>query len=1365
MRGFWHIIFVLLVSAGQIQSQEIAYEFKHLNTSDGLSQTSVIAIHQDHLGRMWFGTRDGLNVYDGNSIKVYRSVASDSTSISNSDILSMVEDRDGYLWVGTHNGLNRYDPVKDEFKRYYYSKDSNSISNNIIWSLKELDNGDIWIGTYNGLSIFNKESGHFSNYYHDDQDNSSISSDYILSIEQSSNGSIWLGTSRGLTQAFFDEESNLIFKRISPDEAQDPPFIQVVSACDQNTLYVGTKGKGLLKFDMLSNRFLDVDNVGKDQDIRAISVGDPGAIWLGTSEGITILNNDGDAVRLSNHTYDSRSVSNNYIKSIYRDVNGSIWIGSYYGGIDFWDPANTNFITYSDQSANRKLGYKAVSSIVSDAFKNIYIGTEGGGVTIFPHNSLEAEYINLDKYPKLKSDNIKSIHADGNSLWLGTFDKGLIHFQLEEKRIQNDLISSSLNELLGSSGVYAIKSSDKNNLWIGSFGRGLVNYNIKTKAIKRFYKEIPEGQGLSSNYIRCLIIDQANNIWIGTQDGLNFLPFSEGSNIQQNIIKYFYDGNSNTGDDVLSIYQDKSGTIWVGLRARGLFKFDGRDFIHYPLEATRSITSIYTIEEDKDNILWLGTNQGIVKLNKSDRTFKSYSQKDGLVGNEYASGASLKMNEADFYFGGAEGVSFFNSMNLSESKFAPKTILTDLRVNNELESPKRSDGILSQSLPFTSSISLAHDQSNFSIDYAMPNFISPKSNKYRYRVVGLNDNWTLTEQSRATFTIQRAGDYVFEVQGANNDGVWNQEVTSLYIEVRPPIWKSTWAYFVYALLVGLGLYWVYYSINAKTVLEHKLQLEHLSNERNKEINDAKLRFFTNISHEFRTPLTLITGPLQQILNEYKGSSLVYKQLLVIESNAKHLLLLINRLMDFRKLENKSLRLSASEGNLVKFIEEVYLSFSEYAKVNGYRYSFSKSTDYIPVYYDRAKMEQVFYNLISNAFKYTPSGGEIEVRIRMEARIAVVEIVDTGLGIDPNYRDKVFDRFFEIPHYKGKGRGQNSGTGIGLSIAKHIVDLHKGNISIHDNMEQGSVFKVQIQLGRSHLGEDQIVEDFKFSDDIELYESQEPYVKMDEPIKLNQALLEAEKATILVVEDNVPLRFFIKELLEQDYNILEAGEGQEALNKAIKHLPDLVISDVMMPGMVGTELCSKIKSNMSTSHIPVILLTSRTSLLYKFEGLESGADDYISKPFDITEFRLRVRNLLESTKRLRNKFSDSRAFDPRKVASNSVDEELLKRAIALVEENIGNSQFDIASFCSQLGVSRTLLFTKIKAWTDHTPNEFIQEMRMKRAIQLLEQDKLNVSEISYEVGFRNPKYFSKCFNKKYGISPSGYRDKFSENFHQ
>lgn len=1363
MKLFYLLIAICITCLAYGQSDGTPYQFKHLNTSDGLSQSSVIAMEQDQLGRMWLGTRDGLNLYDGTGFKVYRTILNDSTSISNSDILSIKEDNEGFIWIGTYNGLNKYDPVKDSFQRYYHFNDKTSLSNNTVWAIDEMANGDIWIGTSNGLSIYNKELDSFTTLYKSvSGQEDGLPSNYILSMKQGNNGTIWVGTSKGFCKVIPQQDGTFRFQWFQPDETEQEVFVQVISACDENTLCVGSRNMGLFKFDLISERFLSRPVINTDEDIRAVAAAGNGLLWVGSADGISLLGNQGLVKKIGYEPDEENSLSHNYIKSIFKDKKGSIWIGSYYGGVDIWDASNANFINFKESSGDKRLGHKVVSSIADDSYGNLYIGTEGGGLTIFQKETNDVRYINTRNSDVLQSDNIKSLLFKDRQLWVGTYNRGVVVYDVDTKRFLTKALPTELETILQSSGIYTISEGVENDIWFGTFGQGLIRYDAQERTYNVFGRHDDVAKGLSSDRIRSLMIDKGANIWVGTQGGLNLLPYANGGYSTDRLTRFFYDHETDSGDDILTIFQDSGGIIWVGIRAKGLFRFNGKAFTPVAINTTREITSIYAILEDGNGTLWMSSNQGLLKYNEPQGSFVVYTERDGLVGNEFSSGASLKQGDSRLYFGGPEGISFFDSNAIVSNGFNPQVLLTDLKITNESVMVGDDNKVLAASMPFTKKIVLDYDKANFSIDFTIPNFINPASNQYQYRMVGLEDSWTVTDQPRANYTIQKPGNYIFEVKGANNDKLWNMEPTTLKIEVRPAPWLSSWAIALYVLLL-LGFLWGLATIiRSKTKLKHKLQLEHLENERNQEINAAKLRFFTNVSHEFRTPLTLITGPLQQLLADYKGSSMVYKKLLVIESNANHLLQLINRLMDFRKLEHKKYALESAEGNLIKFLREIFLSFSEFAKGNGYEYTFETEAEEILVYYDRPKLEQVFYNLISNAFKYTPAGGKIKVSVTKDEEQVVIDVVDSGPGIPDEYKDKVFERFFEIPHYVKNDSAQNTGTGIGLSIAKSIVELHKGTISVLSDAQNGSTFRVALHLGKVHITEDEIIENFKFSDDVALYTSQLPKSTTNHIMPTSEELeRDGNKDVVLIVEDNVPLRNFMKDILKDTYKVIEAGDGREALKKALKYVPTLIISDVIMPVMVGTELCAKIKENIKTSHIPVILLTSRTSLLYKFEGLESGADDYISKPFNIKEFKLRIKNLIDSNKRLRTKFGGTQNYTPNEIVISSLDEQLLKKALQIVEDNISNDQFDIITFSMELGVSRTLLFTKIKAWTNFTPNDFIQEIRMKRAAQLLEQGNLNISEVGYQVGFKNPKYFSKCFRKKFGLSPTEYIEKFSE----
>ncbi|MCD0467135.1 two-component regulator propeller domain-containing protein [Flavobacterium sp. ENC] len=1357
----YKIVFLFFVFiTGNLFSQN-KYRLKNISTTDGLSQSSVIAIHQDKLGQMWFGTRDGLNKYDGSKFTVFRNDVTDKATISNNDILDIEEDNAGKIWVGTYNGLNCYDPVSNTFKRYLHNNTNHTISSNAVWCIREIGE-ELWFGTSKGLSIFNKKTKLFTSVFHSDTDTSTLASNNILSVLKTKKGVIWVGTTKGLCKLTSRKNGKLSFQNY-PLNQTDLLNVQAIAEDAQGNLWIGTKNKGLLKMDEVTLRFVSFLPNEKYReihtDIRSLAIDNEGALWIGAYDGIYIYGKDKSLEKINN-TNNNNGIDK--VKSVFVDKKGSVWIGCYYKGVNIWDVSNVNFSNYNQNSKKIPMSFDVVSSIITDKNKNIYFGTEGGGITIYNPNTAATSYIN-SKTGQYNKNDIKSMSLSAdNILWIGTFSKGLSAYNTLSKRIEDHRISPELQELLKETGVYSIKTAASGIVWIGTFGKGLIRYNSTDKTFTIIGNDTAKASFLTNNIIRTLLIDKKNMLWVGTQNGLNCIPLNTFKPGQYAVKHYFFDNASLSGDDILTLFQDSQNKIWVGTKAKGLHYFDGKKFNRVNLRAGNTIiTSIHSILEDDDKNLWISTNQGIIKYSITQKKVVLYDQKDGLASNEFNDNSSLKLDSNKFYFGSPSGATYFDAGKISINTYAPQVLITNLKIKNQTIQPNDPAAILAKSIGYTKDITLDYDKANFSISFAIPNYIRSKNNQYSYRLIGLENNWTITKNSEAIFAIQNPGTYVFEVKGANNDGVWNSTPTTLTVTVNPAPWRSVWAFLLYGLLIGLALYGLIWIIKSKARLKQKLELEYLETKRIEENNRAKLDFFTNISHEFRTPLTLILGPLQQILADYNGTNEMYKKLLVIEGSANHLLSLINRLMDFRKLENHQVTLESANGNIVKFTREIFLSFIEYAKDGGYDYTFEAEEEEILVYFDRYKLERVFYNLISNAFRYTPKGGSIHIKINHDHENLFIAVEDSGVGIAEQHIDKIFDLFFEIPMHNNVQKNYNKGTGIGLSIVKNIVKLHKGTIDVVNKKSEGVIFTVTLPMGRAHLQEEEIIQDFRISDDIEQYTAQLETGEATEPEDIDDFVVNAEKPTILIVEDHKVLRNFMKNLLKKDYNIMVADNGKTALEKALRHVPNLIISDVIMPEMVGTELCSRIKENLKTSHIPVILLTSRSSLVYKFEGLESGADDYISKPFNLTEFKLRVKNLLNSTERLKARFSSQDSFVPSEITVSSLDEELLKKAFKIVEDNISNEQFDIPFFCSELGVSRTMLFLKVKAWTNFTPNEFIHEIRLKRAAQLLEQNKLNVSEVSYKVGFNNPKYFSKCFQKRYGETPSQFADKFSK----
>ncbi|WP_246124737.1 hybrid sensor histidine kinase/response regulator transcription factor [Algibacter pacificus] len=1350
-------------------AQNHQYKFKSFTPKDGLSQTSVIDIAQDTLGQIWVATRDGLNKYDGNSFKIYRHDEADSTSISNSDILALEEDSSGMLWVGTYNGLNRYNPVTDNFDHFLHSNEKSSIPSNTVWKIKEIKD-EIWIGTLDGLAIYNKKTGAFLTVHSEPENPNSLPGKFIFSIYETQNGTIWLGTENGLCKLISRNQNQFTFQRFdyrSPHNSKAYRlYVKEIIEDKSHNLWVATKHTGLYKIKANSTELVSINNIQKyqslDKDIRALSIDRNNNLWIGSYIGISLLNNKGELKKIGNKTNQDSGLSK--IKTIYTDKNGSVWLGSYYGGLHLWDKANTNFINYNQFTKPHSLNYNVVGAIAANDNQVLFLGTEGGGITKIDLKTNKSTNINVNNTKGFLSDNIKSLIIIGDVLWVGSFNSPpFLYNYKQEKVIPNNFPKFLINEFQDSS-VYVFEKESDSIIWLGTFGEGVLRYNTNTNT----YTKITMGENkrfsLTNRRTRAIHIDSKRRVWIGTQSGLNLIALADIDHEQVPVEHFFFDSGTLSGVDILTIFEDSKQQIWVGTKSNGFFKFNGVSFEKVKLNKNQVvINSVHAILEDAQQNLWLSSNHGIIKYNSDTGEIINYDQTDGLISNEYNDNSALNFNNERLYFGGPAGVTSFNPEAINVNNYNPQVVLTDLKIKNESVKIGGPKSILDKNIAYTKTIELPYNKANFSINFAIPNFINATNNSYMYRLTGLEDTWNLTTNNQVNYIIQNPGTYIFEVKGANNDGIWNKVPTTLTIKVQPAPWRSWWAFLIYGALIGLTLITLLWFLKSKEKLKHELELEFIEKKRNEEINHAKLQFFTNISHEFRTPLTLILGPLQQIIQDYKGSNKMYKKLLVIENNANHLLHLINRLMDFRKLENNQFNLQAAEGNIVKFMREIYLSFTEYAKNGNYNYTFETSNEHINVYYDRNKLERVFYNLISNAFRYTPKGGVIKIKIFKEPNHIFIDVNDSGVGIAPEYKDKIFDRFFDVPIHNQPQKNYNQGSGIGLSIAKNIALLHKGNIILKDKESSGSVFRVVLPLGRTHLKDSEILNNFKRSDDISQYEIQLKDTDVTKDSLLEDLALNKHEQTILVVEDSKPLRVFIKNLLQHQYNILEAENGKIALKLAYQNLPDLIISDVIMPEMVGTELCAKVKEDIKTSHIPVVLLTSRSALIYKFEGLESGADEYISKPFNVKEFQLRIKNLLDNSLRLKNKFSNVAQLAPSEITITSLDEKLLKKAFKIVETNLGNDQFDVITFSEELGVSRTTLFSKIKAWTNFTPNEFIQEIRLKHAAQLIESNKLNISQISYKVGFKNPKYFSKCFRKKFKETPTQYQNRFSEKF--
>lgn len=1338
-----------------LQAQKNRYLFTHLTNKDGLSQNSVMTMHQDKLGQMWIGTRDGLNKYDGTKITIYRTEFNNPNSISNDHILSIEEDDEGNIWFGTLNGLNLYNPKTNTFTRFYHNKAKQNISSNTIWDIQQLSNGNLWIATDNGISVFDTSKKIFTRYLYQ--------SDKIMGVRvkcflETKNNDIYLGTTTGLLKVTKQETSNKIdFKLV---EDTNHLFIQDLKEDRNGNILIATMKNRIVFFNPKKNILEDfLANTNLKENIvnfKTIVFDKDHKIWAGTYKGVVVVEPNKNVIVLKTNVIDEKGLSSQSIRTIYKDKEQSIWIGTFYGGVNIWNTSNNNFKKIVHNNNKKALNLDIVNSITKSN-KHIYYGTEGGGISIYNRKNNTYKYL-INSNSKLKGNNVKALqYTKDGKLWIGIFEHGLQVYNTKTNQFESKIISTELKKFIINKNIYSIKSDVDNNIWLGVFGKGVIKYNPKTKAFKNYWLAAKNNTNLSSSLVRTLFIDHKKNVWVGTDKGLNKIT-KEGV-----IENYFYNNDKQYGEKILSIYQDKNQHLWVSVKSKGLFKLSGTTFKSVDIIPKDKIKpSINSILEDNYKNLWLSSNKGIICFNTKNKQSTVYTKVDeGFLNTDFISNSSLKIGKSEFYFGGSKGVTYFDANTIKKNNFTSKVIITDIKLRGNNTKIKNRLPQFVTTAPYTKSIDLKHNQGNFSITFSAPNFINSINNTYKYRLKGLEEKWNISKIPVASYTIQNSGNYIFEVKGANSDGVWNNNSTALNINVSPAPWLTWWAFLSYTILLFLLFYFYVSILKSKEKLKYKLDIEQISFEKTKELNKKKLQFFTNISHDFRTPLTLILAPLQQILENYSGNRETYNQLKVIEKNTSHLLKLINRLMNFKQLENKVFKLEPTKGNIVIFLEDICKSFTEYAKTGNYNLEFKTDKDEISIYYDTKKLESLFYNLISNAFKYTPQKGTITIQITTKNNNVIITVKDTGIGIDKKHLKNVFKRYFKVDVNSSKNN-YSKGSGIGLSIAKDIVKLHKGNIKVYsDGVNKGTSFKVSLPLDKNYLYTPNIITSTLFEENTRDYNLETLKNGTTKEIDL-QYDKQNKKVSILVVEDNQQLRVFITNLLSKTYNVLEAENGEIAFSIATNKSPDLILSDVVMPKLNGIELCKHIKENVNTSHIPFILLTSKSSLIHKLEGLTQGADAYLSKPFDINELKITIHSLLQNREKIKQKFQSFENFDDQISLTSSTDEILYKKAVEIVKKNIGNDAFDLTFFASELGVSRTMLFTKIRAWSNYTPIEFINHFKMILAAKLLEQGNLNISQISYRIGFKTPKYFSKYFRKKYNQSPSEYASKFREN---
>ncbi|WP_304063518.1 hybrid sensor histidine kinase/response regulator transcription factor [Pedobacter glucosidilyticus] len=1356
------LFFYTAIAYGQLS-------FDHISISSGLSQSTVLSIYKDSRGYMWFGTRDCLNRYDGRSIKIYKNNPKDSSSISTDDyIYSIYEDRSKNLWIGTQDGLNRYIPESDSFERIKYNpKDKNSISDRIVLAIHQTKDGKLFFGTNDGLSILEaSEKRNFKKLYK----KNGLAGNQVYSVFEDSKKRVWIGTTTGLSVLTFKHHKPYItsyYHNKNLKSSISGNSIKSIAEDSDGNIWIGTETSGLNKFIESTRSFIRYQvkplekNSLSSNNIRKIIKDRKGNLWIATMTGLNILNTKDMKFMIYRHDSENpNSLSDNSIKEIYEDNQGSIWLGTMFGGVNVKHPNTIPFTVEKHSKYRNSISSDIISAITADKYGNLWIGTEGQGLNFY--NKKTQLYTNFLNQPlnsnSIGHNTVKDIFEDSKgNIWIGLFQGGLDVYNPKTGTFKHYTPDPNNPKALSYGYVSSITEDKDGQLWVATSSKGINLFNRDTETFTVYDTSKNSRIKISSSYIRQVFCDSRGNLWIGTAKGLNLIPYKSTKAI------YFTKNTASKtalqSGHINAILEDSKGRIWIGSHHGGLSLYVPKtnSFINYDIKNGVASNNIINILEDKEGYLWVSTDRGLSKFDTQRKIFKNYTVADGLPANEFNYNSAFKDKNGKLYFGSYNGLVSFQPKEIEENKTIPKVVFSGLKLFNKPVGINSSDGLLEKDISFTEEIVFNANQNIFTIDFLALNYINPERNKYAYKLDGFEKDWNYVSTPSATYTNLPPGKYDFLVKASNNDGLWNPEATKLVIIIKPPLWKTWWAYLLYFIMASGLLFLVIRFFRRQARLETQLYYEHLNTQKIEELYQLKLDFFTRISHEIRTPLTLIFAPLENLIKQTAEQQAVSKQIIQIKNNAERLLRLITELLDFRKIETGNMKILVQQYNLVDFCDTIFNSFTTIAESRQIDYSFKTSNQQLLLFFDANQMEKVLYNILSNAFKYTPDGGTIVLALADDKEEVHLTVEDNGIGISLADQKKIFTNFYQA----NQNTHKKEGWGIGLALSKNIVEQHHGRISLisrpeTENTAGKTSFKVSLKKGQAHFSKEEFAQENDVLEnqpvwlpEIDLYP--QPFIEEEEVPS------QEKKYTILIVEDNDELRTFIRQSLEKYYHIMESLNGLQAWELAIEQLPDIIISDVNMPVMDGFELCSKLKQEERTSHIPVILLTAMAANMHQIDGLQAGADIYLTKPFSIQVLELSVKNLLAGREALKDRYSKQVMLMPRKLEIESPDEKFLNKLMKLIEDNLEDPEFNVTSLVVEIGMSQTVLYKKIKALTDLSITDFIKSVRLKRAAQLLEDNQLSIAEIAYSVGFNDRKYFSKEFKKQFGKAPSDYRD--------
>lgn len=1313
MKSFYCLIISLSIHLCGYAILPTQFHFRHYNIENGVSSNNISTLFQDQKGYIWIGTENGLNRFDGNQFTLYQKNNPLYSNFHANSINTICETTDKELWLGTDNGVFIYNQVKDTFTPFVkQTSDKTSITSWITHIIQDKA-GNIWIATHKqGIFLFNTQTDKLTQFEIPQNDN------IVTRILNDEQNNIWLS---GPYQLCKLNKVNNTFETYAIEEKTESIYSMALWEDSSNHIWIGTWDKGLWKLDPRTKqveKYLTGEKGKGILHIHSILEYSPELLLIGSDDGLTIFNPvTHESFLYDNYGDSEKSLSDKFIYPILKDREGGVWIGTYYNGINYLPPYCGQFNGYSESSDIPYFNSRIISRFCEGENGNIWIASDDSGLSCF--NPSTMQFLDFNGREKLNKHNLHALCMVDKDLWIGTYGDGIQILNIQTGVIKNYSISNGLDE----NSIYSIFKDSQGQIWTGSMN-GICQYDAQ----KQRFTPI--------KYLEALVIeiaeDAKGNLWIATQ-GKGLFRYSPQKNKEWK--KYGLEKGFNSLT-VNHLCINKDNEIWAAT-SEGLYLYNPlKDiFTYQPLRLPNEC--INAILEGED-CLWLTTAKGLVKYTPATQETQIFTKSDGLQSEAFIMASALKTRNGEFYIGSINGFNTFYPHQLKLNTQKPNVVLTSLEIfNQKIDTQK--DGTLPEAIDHLKEIHLSYKDNVITLNYAALSYCTPQKNQYAYMLEGFDKGWNYVgSQHSTTYTNLPAGTYTFRVKASNNDNIWNEEGTSIRIIVHPPFYLSLPFKIGYVLLFLLALGLLLRYVIRRSEKKHAKAIDELNSKKEIEIHEAKINFFTMIAHEIRTPVSLIIGPLEKIMQSTHIPTNERQELEIIDRNSQRLLYLVNQLLDFRKVEQKEMRMKFSSQSIKELMQAVCERFSPTLQQNGVSFSVTYPDEHFHADVDKEALTKVLSNLLTNANKYTQSRIEVRFQEHPEKQTFSIEVQDNGKGMNEEELTKIFKPFYQASENK-------PGTGIGLSIVKGIVEAHHGQVNVTSQPGHGSSFMITLPQKQENLSAEE--EENQAGNPL----PEDIIPEQNATASMSQKVL----PIMLIVDDNEDMLNFLSSHFQTSYTIVTAVDGVDALNKLKEQEVALIISDWMMPNMNGIDLCKAVRNNQLTSHIPFIMLTAKTDTEAKITSMNCGADAYIEKPFSLQYLEACIKNLLELRLQLRQKFSQMPTVSINSIAANQSDKVFLEKMNHLIEENLNNEELSVDFLAEKLCISRSGLFVKIKGLANTTPNEMIQIIRLKKAASLLLENQYRINEVSYMVGFNNPSYFSKCFQKQFGMKPGEY----------